>query len=371
MKLYNKIIYKKDTKGKIRFLEVRTSNIGQLEQISGIIDTKNPILHSKICKPKNIGKSNETTAHDQAVKEAEAIIKEKLTLGYNEDIDELNELDDLVILPMLANDAKKRLSKIDWDKDDVYVQPKLDGMRCLKSRSILRSRKNKIIANMGHIESELSYIKDILDGELYVHGEDFQTNMEYIKSYKPGLSEKIQYWVYDMILPNHNFRERSLLVQAIIKENLEKTKTLNIIYVPTYKIHSEEELKAHHERFLNEGFEGTMIRISNEGYGINKRSNQLLKYKDFQDIAIPIKDIVPCKTMTNWGEPIFDWPGAKGSRHGKDILGAGTKLSHELKCDLLANKHLYIGKTAEVRFFEYSNTGVPRFPVMVGIRLDK
>ncbi len=30
-----------------------------------------------------------------------------------------------------------------------------------------------------------------------------------------------------------------------------------------------------------------------------------------------------------------------------------------------------MGKTAEIRFFEYTEDGIPRFPVAVGIRLDK
>ena len=31
----------------------------------------------------------------------------------------------------------------------------------------------------------------------------------------------------------------------------------------------------------------------------------------------------------------------------------------------------HIGQTAEVRFFEYTDGGIPRFPVCVGFRLDK
>jgi hypothetical protein len=34
-------------------------------------------------------------------------------------------------------------------------------------------------------------------------------------------------------------------------------------------------------------------------------------------------------------------------------------------------KEEYIGQTAEVRFFEYTDGGIPRFPVCVGFRLDK
>ena len=46
-------------------------------------------------------------------------------------------------------------------------------------------------------------------------------------------------------------------------------------------------------------------------------------------------------------------------------------MSHQEKEEMLSNKDEYIGKTAEIRYFEESEDGIPRFPVMVGIRLDK
>lgn len=50
---------------------------------------------------------------------------------------------------------------------------------------------------------------------------------------------------------------------------------------------------------------------------------------------------------------------------------AGMKFSHGEREKWLKFKKDYIGKTAEIRFFEYSEDGIPRFPVCVGIRLDK
>jgi hypothetical protein len=47
------------------------------------------------------------------------------------------------------------------------------------------------------------------------------------------------------------------------------------------------------------------------------------------------------------------------------------KFSHEERELILTNKHEYIGQVAEIRFFEYSEEGIPRFPVCVGFRLDK
>ena len=70
----------------------------------------------------------------------------------------------------------------------------------------------------------------------------------------------------------------------------------------------------------------------------------------------------------NGGEVIFDWPGAKGHRHGDNILGSSTRMSHEQRKEILLNKQNYIGKRAELRFFGLSDTGIPRSPVVVGFR---
>ena len=59
------------------------------------------------------------------------------------------------------------------------------------------------------------------------------------------------------------------------------------------------------------------------------------------------------------------------SNENKVIQKHGMKFSHAEREEILINKENYIGKTAEIRFFEYTEDGIPRFPVAVGIRLDK
>ena len=197
------ILYKKDTKGKTRFLKLWT-NSGNLYQESGLLKGKS-VIHTKVCKGKNIGKSNSTTSEKQAELEAESKISEKLTEGYFKTIEECNTEE--VILPMLAKSYEDEKHKIDWN--NCYIQPKLDGMRCLafidkKSNTVkLLSRDGKIIENMSHIEKELlEYFPNqdiILDGELYCHGIGFQGNMRLIKKYRAGETEKIQYNIYDLL----------------------------------------------------------------------------------------------------------------------------------------------------------------------------
>lgn len=358
-------IYKKDSKGKIRFLTIHTDG-DSVYQTSGIIGTDKPVVHIKVCVPKNIGKSNETTAEEQAILEAEALIVKNLKKDYS--ATELLASSREVILPMLAKSYEDHSHKIDWSKDKVFVQPKFDGMRALGlvDEEIV-SRQGNCIDTMNHIKEELKSLKleSILDGELYVHGENFQTNMTYVKKYRKGLSERIKFHVYDIIQENTDFNLRNGILKTILKD-------LNhIVPVQTIQIYSEEELHEWHAKFLSDGYEGTMVRLGNSLYKVNGRSDGLLKYKDFLDIDLPILDIIPCKVMTDWGEPIYYWKGATGHRMGSDIIGSGTKMSHEQRKELLANKSEYIGKSAKINYFELSDKGVPRFPVTVGINQDR
>ena len=49
-------------------------------------------------------------------------------------------------------------------------------------------------------------------------------------------------------------------------------------------------------------------------------------------------------------------------------FNCGMKFSHAEREEILANKEKYIGKKAEVRFFEYTDGGLPRFPICYGFR---
>ena len=123
--MFNKTIYTKDSKGKIRFLTVQADG-SNLIMISGINETPNPVTRVKSIKGKNIGKSNETTPEEQCIKECEAKIREKLASDYFET--EQEAIHSEVILPMLANSYNdKTKKKLDFTKETYFIQPKLDG----------------------------------------------------------------------------------------------------------------------------------------------------------------------------------------------------------------------------------------------------
>lgn len=363
-----KALFKLDSKKKVRFWSIHNKG-SKLIQQSGLLDGKK-VEHTKICTGKNIGKSNETTPKEQALLELESEYKSKLDEGYFPTIKEAEEEE--VILPMLAKSYEDYAKKISWES--AFVQPKLDGMRCLahikaNGDVTLVSRDGKVIGNMEHIMDDLSTIKSdtILDGELYAHGLTFQENMKLIKKYRPNETEKIKYHVYDLIDYKKDmcFDERYELLAGLVDpmNTVERVRTL--------MVNSENDLKYLHGVNIANGYEGSILRHGLDGYKVNGRSSSLLKYKDFQDTTVKIHDVVPADQRPEWGQFIFYWKGAKGHPYGDDYIGCGMKFSHEERKEILLNKQEYIGKTAELRYFEKSDSGVLRFPICVGIRLDK
>lgn len=351
-----KRIYKKDSQGNIRYLSISTeSNI--IVQESGIVGTNNPVYNRSTCEAKNIGKANSTTPAEQAVLEAKSKVAEKMRLGYFDSIEEAQKKGGKdFLLPMLAKDYKKELKKVTYP---CYVQPKLDGMRALGAEDInLISRTGKSIDTLGHII--LSNLEDnILDGELYAHRISFQDNMKLIKKYRKDETELIKYHVYDLVM-DAPFRER----YAILADLLVKLANPNIKLVPTYLVNNEKEIKTFHIQFIAQGYEGTMVRHSNEGYTVNKRSSQLLKYKDFLDEVYTVNEVWPSESRPEQG--VVECVTSKGV-----TFTCGMKFSHAERSEILTNKENYIGQKAEIRFFEYTDGGLPRFPVCVGFREDK
>lgn len=343
-------IYKKDSKGKIRVYKTHT--IGdQLIQETGLMNG-NLVRNETICKPKNVGKSSETTGEGQAKSEMNSRLAKKLKEGYFSTVREAQ--DEVVILPMLAKVYGEHKHKIVYP---CYAQPKLDGMRASVDGNKMVSRKATPIETMDHILTQTSSIAGtILDGELYAHGVSFQDNMKLIKKYRPGSSETVKYHVYDcmMELP---FWERYKHLCDVVK-GLD-----NIEVVETTIIRSEEELKACHSKNIADGYEGTMVRWGEDHYKMDGRSDKLLKYKDFMDDVFKVIDIIPTERRPEQGMVVC--------KHGAHTFKATPKMSNADKEDLLKNRDQYIGQIAEIRYFELTDGGIPRFPVCVGFRLDK
>jgi ATP-dependent DNA ligase len=333
----------------------------------------------QISEGKNVGKRNATTHYQQAIKEAQSKWNKKRDLeGYQPksvfDMEKLSkELDEMKVevkLPMLAQDYKKQKNKV---KYPCYVQPKLDGFRCIYNTTTceITTRQGKnfnIIKESGKLYDELTSLPKgfILDGELYTSKVKFETLGVLRKTKKLTEKEKlelfkIEYHIYDIIDEKLTFEKRNKEIKDLFNKQYEK-----IIYVPTFLVENEEEIKNFHMKFLEEGFEGTMVRNKESLYKIKQRSNDLLKYKDFEDAEFKIIDYTLEKDTSGADENLIVWiveVYTNSSVRNVKVRPKGTKEERkELYKKCVENFDQFKGRNLWTKFFSFTADGSLRFP---------
>lgn len=113
--------------------------------VSGVQGGQQVINAWKVSNPKNVGKVNATTGESQALAEVFALYEKRLSGEYHTNMEEVDGA--RFFKPMLATKWSDRKFKIDYDKG-VYIQTKLDGIRCIASKGKLQSRTGKDIVSI-------------------------------------------------------------------------------------------------------------------------------------------------------------------------------------------------------------------------------
>ena len=324
----------------------------------------------KTATPKNVGRANATTADEQAILEAKAMHKKRLDGKYSLSIEESNKE---VFLPMLAASFDKRKDKVTYPVD---VQPKLDGVRCLaywNGDSVkLMSRGGKQWECCDHIIRDLEMCLPkgwVLDGELYVHGKTFQEITKLVKKYRPGESEEVMFHVYDIprtaMLQDGLWRDRFNILSEKFYGMLYEGKSTSVITVETYEANNEEEVYELQSKFLEEGYEGAIVREMDGDYRFGYRSNKLLKVKDFMDKEYEIVDYT---TGVGRFEGCIIWICETENGDRFKVVPQGTMEERRATYDT-AGEHM--GLLLKVKFFELTDDDIPRFPVGLGVRLPE
>ena len=362
-------IYKKTKGNKIQEWTVEV-NGNSYRTISGQTDGLKVTSEYTICFAKNVGKANETTSEEQAQKEAEALFKKKIEGGYHESIGDIENKK--FFEPMLA---EKWEDYEDVIKYPVYSQPKLDGIRCIVKSDGMWTRSGKKLVSAPHIHAALKPFFDldpslIFDGELYNHSlkDNFNKIVSLSKKTKPTKedleesSKTIQYYIYDLPSAVGQFLDRS---KALLDIQYHKTIMLPdcIQFVPTHPVINKEAIYSLYEEYIQEGYEGQMIRL-NRPYQ-NKRTKFLLKHKSFNDLEFKILDIVEGegnRTGTA-GHMVFE---INGQRFKSNIKG-----EFEYVQSVWNDRHNLIGKMATVTYFNLTPAGIPRFPYVTNINREE
>ena len=297
---------------------------------------------------KNLGRSNETTALQQAISEAESDWKKQKDKGYHEEGETPNND---YCLPMLAHDYKKRGHNITWP---CYGQPKLDGFRCLfHSKRGFWSRMGKPFdkaVNLSHLQ--FNTYDHVIDGELILPGGySFEETCKAAKKQRPETA-LLEYHVFDIISPKPYLQRMGLL------EGFRSYFPAQVKLVPTFKLESADQATSRLTELLEEGHEGLMLRNPYiGGYTSGQRSEHLQKFKTFVDAEYTIVNIIEGAGKEE-GAAIFVCVTAEGKEFRVRPMGA-----YETRREQFQQRDQFVGKRLTVIYQNLTDDGLPRFPV--------
>lgn len=344
-------------------------------------------VKKEITKGKNIGKKNQTTPYQQALSQA----KSKWTNKFEEGcVLSEEDLDKFQISPMLAHDFNKRNKDI---KFPCYIQPKLDGVRCLitfnkKTKEYESySRTGRKYNNTMYIIEELKKRKffesevfeklkgDIVfDGELYSH--TISGGFDKISGIcrKKTLSTKdletlkdVEYHIYDFFTTcpedskNLIYSTRLSFLKQLDFDNSKFLK-----FVETVNCEYENGILSYLTHYIDQRYEGIIIRNAGAEYSVGNRSKNLQKLKEFMDSEFKIVDFIDGtgieKNCVIW---ICEYMNSNGNL---DTFNVRPRGDHDSRKEYFKNGKNYIGKFLTVRYFELTKNNCPRFPVGITIR---
>ena len=270
---------------------------------------------------------------------------------------------------MLAHKVNE--NRIDFS-EKVFIQPKLDGVRCIFTKDGAYSRTGKEFHNLQHIKIDLEKFFDqqpnaVLDGELYNHDlrDDFEQIISLVRKQKPTDEDRlnahklIQYHVYDMIDEGPSYEDR--LNWLLSSKNLWSDSVISVETIQVNKY--EEAANVHYDGFLKQNYEGSILRLN--GPYEQKRSYNLQKFKDFSDDEATIVGYEAGKGKRTGTLGKFFMMDDQGIEFG---CPPGKGFNYKDLANILDNVHDYIGKRATFTYFERTKAGNYRHPQFKCIR---
>lgn len=282
------------------------------------------------------------------------------------------------LLPMLAQKYGEREKHI---KYPCAVSRKLDGIRMLSrvrgDNVVLTSRTGK---EFMHVDKIRKHILDmytafgfgnemVLDGEVYSHDLPFSVISGAIRStrQKSANDHLLEYWIFDIVDTTMSYEQRAKLL-GDIRDWYVKNYALSdrILRFELYELSDKESVTTFHANYVKEGFEGLIIRNLNGKY-VAKRSNDLQKYKSFEDAEFLIVGF-KVGTGSEEGAIIFE------CKCGDKTFDVRPRGSIEGRVEQAKHGQSYIGKDLTVRYqpsikqSDIDRHELPRFPIGIEVR---
>lgn len=417
-----KTLYCKDNAGNVLIWEIKIINKNETCSLAinrGRLGGAMQLNWEHNIVPLNVGKSNETTAYEQAESRLKSRVKKKKRSGYVELTDEqLEKIQDVDLVqttmylkkvlpnerldldgfakPMKASQYFR--SKKNWvdpygklwsDRKYFYIanpyepkepksivanfpmmiQPKINGVRAFlyldNGEARLKSKDGLIYKAPNHITDFANMNIDmfgedgdiIFDGELYINGEQLQDIQGAVKSYNMN-TPRVKFILFDLAIPDVSNIDR----WKLLKEIYSKIYTLDtpLETVRTFMINSDEYAQVHTDNFIEQGYEGSILRNPKSEYAFGSRKVNMLKLKRCISMDFDIVRIVTQAKRPDLGmfECVYK---------GNEFVVNPT-FSEEDKAKLLLTPSYYIGKKLQTRFYEWSNDNKPMHVIETVVR---
>lgn len=391
----------RDSKSKIRVVEIFYE--WNDEQHGFIIHRTTGLYGGKMTKQPDIvilrGKASRTLK-DQVKLEYNSNKKKYLDKGYKElenDISEYSEEElnnilgdirtgqDGVPKPMLAKQADKVTNVKIFDKK-YWGSRKIDGLRALiymgedgELHTSSRGAMNYDAA-MYEILSHPDLIKLfkeneglILDGECYKHGYTLQRLNSVARTQVTAVDyEVLQFYWYDIVDLNLTATERIDKINKLAKSlNLSfdperefKQDELRIQLVPHVEVSGWDNIMKLHNDYVEEGWEGLVIRLQDSMYGPNKRTNDWIKVKCYKQDTFKVVGIK--QGLRLYDDMVFILETEEGKQFKAKSFGdRAQKIEYTDNFEEKYKNHL-----GDVKYFYYSDDNTPLQPNFVAFRPD-
>lgn len=347
---------------------IRVKNITHLGNEKAVDETE-------VVSGKNLGKSNATNAITQAILNANSIHNKK-ALKSSGNVTKF--------LPMLLKKVEQSKLKSEDFNNGIFVERKYDGTRVIAHRLSdgnieLYSRTGKQYIGIDHIETEVGHIvgdtEIYLDGELYIHGKNLQDISGAVRGEKNSDRKNLKYHIYDCFDPNHldlSQQKRKALLTSLFKAVSSKLSHTEL--VETVLVHKQSEVDQLYKQFIDEGYEGAVLRRSNKPYEHcinNYHSSHVLKLKPFPTDEFKVVGFTEGKKGKDLGAIIFILKTDKDLEF-RAVPNMELPDRKNLFKQLSADKRIFAGKykdkLATIQYATLSKDGKPTQPKFVSMR---
>jgi hypothetical protein len=233
--------------------------------------------------------------------------------------------------------------------EGIFAEPK-DGAK-LRTKEGLEYVLPQITSNLSKamFQSEIGEL--VFDGELYIHGKP----LNYIKSSCPmtnshgtiskpsGNPDEVVFVIFDLAIPD-------ILQDCRLVELASLESTAKLWIAPHITISTDAAAMEYRDLCIKQGYEGCVIRETDEEYAFGFRPSFIRKFKTHLDSEFLIVDLIPKPSDDSL--PLF----ILKNDINNEVFECNPTGNWDYQRDLLNNREELIGKFATVRYRERTGT---------------